>query len=77
MEVTVGAGAGTFITICFPYGGSPVRYPTQIEVHACFAHCTITVDEALRNLLNEGPPFSQFEAWLHGMFLDPTEYLNM
>ncbi|RDX39870.1 hypothetical protein OH76DRAFT_1490774 [Lentinus brumalis] len=51
--------------------------PVPIEVHACFAHCTITVDEALRNLLNEGPPFSQFEAWLHGMFLDPTEYLNM
>ena len=46
----------------------------QINVHACYYHCTVTVDLGLRNLLREVPPGLAFEAWLHGAVLDPSDF---
>ncbi|RDX47054.1 hypothetical protein OH76DRAFT_1419896 [Lentinus brumalis] len=42
-----------------------IPYPAPVEFAACFGHCTFVLDEGLRNLLREGPPFLQFQAWLH------------
>ncbi|TFK80635.1 hypothetical protein K466DRAFT_605166 [Polyporus arcularius HHB13444] len=55
-------------------GHSP-RVPV-IEMHACFAHCTITINESVRNLLNEGAPYHMFQVWLHSAVMDMEEYYD-
>lgn len=47
-----------------------------MNVHACFADCVITIDEAMRRMLAEGLPFSHFKNWFHAAILDP-EWFDM
>ncbi len=53
-----------------------LTFGVQIEMHACFAHCTITINEGVRNLLNEGAPYHMFQVWLHSAVMDLEEYYD-
>ncbi|KAI0684305.1 hypothetical protein C8T65DRAFT_748773 [Cerioporus squamosus] len=58
-----------------PEGGRAVNpIPAPIDIHACFYECTVTIDDGLRNLLDEGRPWDQFQSWLHGALLNPDDY---
>ncbi|KAL7283534.1 hypothetical protein ACG7TL_002968 [Trametes sanguinea] len=52
--------------------------PAPLGVHACFYEATVTVDEGLRNLLNEEHQQNgralAFDAWLHGALLSPDDF---
>ncbi|KAJ2973809.1 hypothetical protein NUW54_g11995 [Trametes sanguinea] len=52
--------------------------PAPLGIHACFYEANVTVDEGLRNLLNEerqpGGHALAFDAWLHGPILSPDNF---
>ncbi len=47
---------------------------SQIDVHACFYDCTVTIDEGVRNLLSQGYPWLSFQAWFHGGLLNADDF---
>ncbi|RDX40892.1 hypothetical protein OH76DRAFT_1489916 [Lentinus brumalis] len=58
---------------CSVHAGAP--FPASpIRVTAPTARCTFIIDEGLRNLLRQAPPFCSFQTWLHGVVLDPNVY---
>ncbi|KAI0684623.1 hypothetical protein C8T65DRAFT_681618 [Cerioporus squamosus] len=54
--------------------GVPVPTPGPLNIHSCFSHCSVRIEEGLRNLLREPHPYPTFQAWFHGAMMDPNSF---